>query len=278
LDPGSGALDRLCDRLRRLGCGVVVCDISPLGIAAASRLGLPSVLVENFTWDWIYEGYEDRCPELQSHAWVMRRMFSAAQLHIQARPVCVPVPDALQVPPMSRPPRTPPSVVRRRLGVPEDEAMVLLTMGGLGWDYRSIEGLADHGRVRFVVPGGGSSARRVGRLHLLPFRSRFLHPDLVNASQVVVGKLGYSTVAEAYHARAAMLFIGRPDFRESAILEDFVRSAMPSAAISREAFVDGTWLGDLDRLLGESPPLDERANGAAEAAAAILDRFGDSLE
>ena len=31
-----------------------MCDISPLGLMVAERAGLPSVLVENFTWDWLY--------------------------------------------------------------------------------------------------------------------------------------------------------------------------------------------------------------------------------
>jgi hypothetical protein len=37
---------------------VVVGDIPPLAFAAAARAGVPSVAVGNFTWDWIYSGYE----------------------------------------------------------------------------------------------------------------------------------------------------------------------------------------------------------------------------
>ena len=39
------------------GCDLILCDIAPLGIVAAQGLGIPSVLIENFTWDWIYSGY-----------------------------------------------------------------------------------------------------------------------------------------------------------------------------------------------------------------------------
>ena len=35
-------------------CAAALCDISPLGIAVARAAGIPSVLIENFTWDWIY--------------------------------------------------------------------------------------------------------------------------------------------------------------------------------------------------------------------------------
>jgi hypothetical protein len=277
LDPSSGVLDRLSDRFERLDCALVVCDIAPLGIAAAGRLGLPSVLVENFTWDWIYEGYAESCPELLPYAETLRRMSSAVELHIQAEPACRPNATALQVPPMSRPPRTAASAVRRRLGIADNEAMVMLTMGGLGWDYRAIDGLIDYPRARFVVPGGASSTRCDGGLILLPFRSSFFHPDLVNASDVVVGKLGYSTVAEAHFGRAAMAFIPRTRFRESAVLGRFVRATMASTEISEASFSSGSWLEDLDRLLGAPKPSEERRNGAMVAAEAIVERFGDRL-
>ena len=48
---------RLADQLVETDCRLVVCDIAPLGIAVAKAAGIPSVLIENFTWDWIYEAY-----------------------------------------------------------------------------------------------------------------------------------------------------------------------------------------------------------------------------
>ena len=36
---------------------LVVSDAPPLGCAAAAAAGIPSVVITNFTWDWIYEGY-----------------------------------------------------------------------------------------------------------------------------------------------------------------------------------------------------------------------------
>ena len=36
---------------------LILCDISPLGIEIGSRLNIPTLLLENFTWDWIYESF-----------------------------------------------------------------------------------------------------------------------------------------------------------------------------------------------------------------------------
>lgn len=57
----------LAKKINRLRCTLVVCDIAPLGLAVARAAGRPSVLIENFTWDWIYAGYTDREPGLKAH-------------------------------------------------------------------------------------------------------------------------------------------------------------------------------------------------------------------
>lgn len=44
-------IENLASQLQRTHCRLVLCDIAPLGIAAALKAGIPSVLVENFTWD-----------------------------------------------------------------------------------------------------------------------------------------------------------------------------------------------------------------------------------
>jgi hypothetical protein len=49
----------LAKHIRQLKCELILCDIAALGIAVAEVAKVPSVLIENFTWDWIYEGYTD---------------------------------------------------------------------------------------------------------------------------------------------------------------------------------------------------------------------------
>jgi hypothetical protein len=48
---------QLASQLKRHACRLVICDIAAMGIVAASKAAIPSVLVENFTWDWIYGNY-----------------------------------------------------------------------------------------------------------------------------------------------------------------------------------------------------------------------------
>lgn len=273
LTGGSGVLERLTDRISRLRCRLVISDIAPLGVAAAIKLGIPGVLVENFTWDWIYNRYEPPNRALNRHGSALADFVAGAELHIQTKPTCSRSPGAVEVPPVARAALNHPGLVRRRLGVGEGGPMVLLTMGGIGWDYRALTSLVRHPKAIFVVPGGGTEPARNGRLIVLPFRSDFYHPDLVRAADVVVGKLGYSTVAETWQAGSAMAYIGRPRFPESPVLAAFVRRTMDSVEISEEGFNDGSWLAAIDPLLDAPRKVRRKTDGAQRAARAILDRF-----
>lgn len=55
---------RLATAVRAARCRAVLCDIAPLGIAVAQAAGLPSILVENFTWARLYPAYPATDPRL----------------------------------------------------------------------------------------------------------------------------------------------------------------------------------------------------------------------
>jgi len=264
-------IETLGKGLRQLGCDLVISDISPLGLMVADHLDLPSVLVENFTWDWIYASYPDAPPSLLHYGRAMAAAFARADLRIQAMPVCNPVAGGVTVPPVARASHTPRSEVRRRLEVPADDPLVLLSMGGAGWDYGQLGELEHQDRTWIVVPGGGRRSRRRGRLLVLPFHGGFYHPDLVAASDIVVGKLGYSTVAEAFHASAAFAYLARPNFPESPVLASFVNQHMAAMEIDEAAFRSGSWLPRIEPLLETHRQASEKANGAGVAADAIVD-------
>lgn len=268
------AVDDVAEQLSGLGCALVVADISPLGLRAAVRAGLPSVLVANFTWDWIYERLPEAPEALISLGREMAEDFAAAGLRIEAEPCCASTPGAIAVAPVARGPRLPRGVVRSELEIPDHAPLVLASMGGIRFRYGRLDQLADAADGAWVVvPGGAESPRRRGRLVLLPFHSRHYHPDLVGAADVVVGKLGYSTVAEAYRAGTAMAYVARPGFPESEVLARFAERHLNARELDSVAFESGNWLPAVETLLepGRRPPASN--DGAAAAAAAIVERF-----
>jgi hypothetical protein len=268
---GSPEFDRLSSRVRAAGCRLIVCDIAPLGLAVARRLEVPGVLVENFTWDWIYDAYHDA--GFGPYGARFADDFASAELRIQTEPVCRRVESAVSVAPVSREGRNSREETRDRLGVEEEQPLVLLSQPGAGLSRRSLEIFDQYfDGVRFIVPG--DHVERVetdGPVIRVPFFGSFFHPDLVRASDVVVAKLGYSTVAEVYHAATAYAYLRRPHFPESPILEGFVRDNIPSAALACDWF-DSPETADVIRGLLNAPrATKDRPNGADKAAQLILD-------
>ncbi len=257
------------------GCRAVLSDIAPLGMVVGRRAGVPTVLVENFTWDWIYRRLERPPGRLLDHAGTIAVINDGVDLRLRAEPVCGDAPGH-HVPVIWRRFRRPASAVRRELGIPSDRAMVLISMGGARWDVADVADSGDGPQVTFVVPGGVSTLPRNGSMIPLPARSGFHHPDLVAAADVVVGKLGYSTVAEAVGAGTAFAWVPRDDFPESPVLETFIRGRLPSTRIDRQRFEAGDWRAAIDLLLGGDAPRARAAeiNGAdvvADAIVALLD-------
>jgi len=276
---GAERVGTLAAQVQALGCQAILCDIAPLGIAVAQAAGLPSVLVENFTWVDIYAEYMDECPALQPFSDEMARWFAAADVHIQAEPVCQPAPTAsLTVPPVSRRPRAGRSATRDRLAIPEGAQMLLITMGGVDFQHSYLERLARFPDVHFVLPGNHTTRVAPANVHLLSPRSGIFHPDIVAASDGVVGKIGYSTLAEVHAAGAPYGYVSRPHFRESDVLSAFVREKMSGFAIDAGELGDGRWIGRVPELLALPRRTDQHINGAEQIATFLHTTILDPVE
>jgi hypothetical protein len=268
-------LDQLAQQVRALGCTMILCDIAPLGIAVARMAGIPSVLVENFTWDWIYAGYLADEPRLQRHIDTLHAVFTSATCHVQTEPVCLHTSSDLCSAPVSRAPRTPAREVRAQLGVDDRQKLVLITMGGLsGSDAHTfIDQLAAQRGITFIIPGGDAALHTEGNVIVLPYHSRFYHPDLVNAVDALVGKTGYSTVAEAYHAGVPYGYVPREHFPESEVMEAYIQAHMRGSRIGEDEFRSGAWLQRLPELLALGRITRDEPNGAEQVAEFVLSQM-----
>jgi hypothetical protein len=261
----------LAQEVRQLGCALVVCDIAPLGIAVAHSAALPSVLVENFTWDWIYAGYLRQEPDFQKYIDTFAQLFHSASFHIQTEPLCAPDSSAsLRALPASRPARTRRADTRRRLEIPESAKAVLVTMGGIPENYQDLDRFSRFNDIYFIIPAGSTKNEFKQNFRLMPHHSDFYHPDLMFACDAAIGKSGYSTTAEAYYAGVPFAFISRADFREAAPLAKFILSEMNGLEIQAEAYQDGTWIERVPDLLAMPHIQRTEPNGADQIAQFIL--------
>jgi len=256
------------DCLKRLASGGfsgVVCDIAPLGIWLAEKANLPSILVENFTWDWIYRGLKPPIPDLRDLATRFEKLNASVGLRIQTEPWCFTCHHAAKVGPIARPLKETREKLRDQVLGGKTGILVMLTMGGLMQRFESFQTLKQVRDVTFLLPG---TEKRDGNVFGLGFGRDFYHPDWVAASDMVIGKLGYSTATEALQAGTPFGYIDRPEFPESAILAEYLSNRIPTFQI--DSLAPQSWNNALQNaaILPRVPPA--VLSGAEEAAGKIL--------
>lgn len=255
-------IEEIAAAVKKDNCALIICDISPMGIAVGKHAGIPTMLVENFTWDWLYQQYVEVDGRFNGHIDYLKSLFSAANYHIAAEPVCCPGPADLTAAPVSRKSKNPADRIRKRLRLPPASKMVLITTGGISQDYGFLDRLKKMRHIRFVLPGAGLQMAIRDNLIILPPHSDFYHPDLVNASDAVVGKVGYSTLAEVYHAGVPFGYAVRSNFRESEPMAAFIARQMEGIFMDESEFSRGDWTDKLNILLDMGRLPKSRPNGA----------------
>lgn len=265
-------ITRVAEQLRQLKTDLVLCDIAPMGILIAKEVGVPSVLIENFTWDWIYRRFTEHADELSPYVDYLSRIFASAEYRVQTRPICDPHPAAdLVAGPASRNVRTSRAEIRQRLNLAEEHTVAMITTGGVANSYDFLGKLNDDRQHHFIIPGISTAVTIQDNLILLPTYSEFFHPDLVNASDVVIGKAGYSTIAEVFYAGLPFGFVARPNYPEHPPLAEFIAHEMNGMVIEEAEFQSGDIALNLERLL-DMPPIQRREpNGAVQIAEFLMD-------
>jgi hypothetical protein len=257
----------VAEKIRHMQSELVICDIAPMGLLIAREAGVPSVLIENFTWDWIYQGFEEA--GLHEFNQYLQSIFAMATCHIQTQPICNPAPVDFTAGPASRKIKTPSGEIRQRLGISESCKVIIITAGGVPKNYGFIEKLKTQTATHFIIPGASNSVDIQDNLILLPENSEFFHPDLVNASDAVIGKAGYSTIAEVYQAGIPFGYSARAHYRESEPLVSFIENKMHGFAIGQSEFNNGDWIHRIEDLLALPRVQKNTSNGAGQIAGFI---------
>jgi len=253
---------------------LILCDISPLGLWIAKKLGIPSILVENFTWDWIYDYYLKQYPKLDVYISIMREFYQLPDLHFTCDPYSVLSKNSIIVSPVYREPRSSREKTRKQLKVNDEDQLVLVTMGGIPVEH--IDGSITSGsdNIKFLIPIKNVNTKiETKNIIYVSHNHPYFHPDLVNASDLVIGKLGYSTVVEVYSLAKPFLYIGRNNFRESKVLEKFVCEKLISDEIELNNIISLFTLDKIQNLISKTQWKNQPINGADQIANGIWEKF-----
>jgi UDP:flavonoid glycosyltransferase YjiC (YdhE family) len=260
-----GGFDALADSeaafLRSRGAALVLGDIPPLAHAAAARAGVPSVAIGNFTWDWIYDGYDSFAREAPGVIHAIRDAYALTTkalrlpLHGGFGPMAAVTVD---IPFIARRSTRDPADTRRTLGVPDDRPFVVASFGAYGLTA-AYDDIARAQRLTVFSPGS-----------TLP--AGLAYQDVVAAADLVITKPGYGIVSECVANGTPILYTSRGRFLEY----DVFVAEMPRVARCRfippDDLMAGRWRLHIEALLEQSPPPERaRIDGAYVAATSILD-------
>lgn len=264
---------RLLDRLEPT---LVAGDIPPLAFASAARVGLPSVAISNFTWDWIYSAY----PQFEQLApGVMDTIAGAQALAVEALRLpfaggFATMRSVTDIPLVARVARAAKEDTRARLQLPSDRPLVLATFGGHGGavdlevaaspdylliatDYEARDGHPASNDIRIVT------AREM--------RSKDLtYTDLLAACDVVATKLGYGIVSECVANNVGILYTTRGTFIEQDVFIREMPAYLRCQYISPEDVRAGRWACGVRAVLSEPAPARTMRRDGADVAAARL--------
>jgi UDP:flavonoid glycosyltransferase YjiC (YdhE family) len=273
-------IDAEAAALEELHPSVVVGDVPPLAFAAAQRANVTSIAVANFTWDWIYAGYQRFSIDAPGVLSTIQDAYSQTNLALR-----LPFAGGFEtmheirdVPLVARRSRRTREDNRRRLDLDHARPVVLASFGG----HRTaipFETIAETHDMTLVLTDYEADHQPTGAFdgRLRRFTSAMLedadirYEDLVAAADVVVSKPGYGIVSECIANQTALLYTSRGVFAENDILLAGMHPVVRSRFISQDDLRGGRWEASIRALLAEPGPAENMPiNGASVVAAAIL--------
>jgi hypothetical protein len=258
----------------------IVADIPPVAFEVGERIGVPTIAISNFTWDWIYETHPGMT---EAAPWVLpliRNAYRKASLALE-----LPFsggfevfPRRLSLPLVARHPTRTRRETRTHFGLPPDRPAVLLSFGGYGLpelDLREIDCLGGWTVVTTdrITPQGPPVPDGVVYVVERAFiGSGFRYEDLVAAVDVVLTKPGYGIVAECVATGTAMLYTSRGQFREYDVLVAGLQRFARSRFLPQADLFEGRWLEALEALRDRPAPAERMAADGADVAARVIAR------
>ena len=257
--------------LRHHDVRLVVADAPPLGCAAAARAGIPSVVVSNFTWDWIYAEYReylDSAPDLIATIQAAYRQAEAAwrlpmhggfETFPPSRHGATAGQVLIDVPFVARHATHDPAETRARLGLPAGRKLVLPSFGGYGVAGIDLSTLdLDPSWQVVLVPDEPI------------YEAGLRYEDLVRAVDVVLTKPGYGIISECVANGTALVYTSRGRFAEYEILVREMPRYLRGAFIDNDALLGGRWRAALEAAVSSPPPPEKPRTDGADVIADMI--------
>lgn len=260
-------VDATARLLETLAPDLLFANIPYLPLAAAARIGLPSVALCSLNWAVIYRHYFAEHPGAPAILAAMEGAYNSAQTFLCPAPsMAMPeLRNVRHIGPLARMGRSVRAELCARLNISESQRLVLIAPGGIALRL-PLEDWPEDAGITWIVP----SAWNVRRHDMRGFDALGIgFTDVLASVDALLGKLGYGTVAECACNGTPMLYVPRPDWPEERFLAEWLHAHGRCAPIPREAVLCGDLREVLEMLWAQPAPHPPLPTGAADAAAVI---------
>ncbi|PIN05397.1 Galactokinase [Handroanthus impetiginosus] len=268
--PRASILATEVEWLKSVNVNLVVSDAVPIACRAAADAGIGAVCVTNFSWDFIYAEYVmEAGRDSHSIIWQIAEDYSHCDFLIRLPGYC-PMPafhDAVDVPLVVQRLHKSRAEVRKELGIKEDQKVLIYNFGGqpAGWKLQK----------EYLPPGWiclvcGASEGQDLPDNFMKLPKDVYTPDLIAASDCMLGKIGYGTVSEALAYKVPLIFVRRDYFNEEPFVRNMLEYFQCGVEIIRRDLLTGHWAPYIERAFTLRPCYDAGTNGG-EVVARILE-------
>ncbi len=256
---------------------VVVADIPGIPIAAAASVGIPSVAVGNFSWDWIYAHLAESDSRWATYADLFRRHYRQADLLLElpfSGDMSV-FRKRVKIGLTTEPGTNQRAQIAAKTGVDPDSSWVLLAFTALDCAHEARRKMCDLPGYRFFTV----APLQWGECACCLRADDWNFSDLVASMDIIVSKPGYGIVSECVVNGKPLVHVERRDFIEAEVLEAGIDRYLRHVQIPGSSF----YRGELHAAIEELParPLPGRKlplGGAATSADYILDMATEEIQ
>jgi len=246
---------------------MVVADIPSLPLEAASRVGIPSIAVGNFSWDWIYSEFlADDC-RWASIVEMFSRQYARADLLLR-----LPFHDEMAVFPRKEDiplVASPGSPCRGKIsdhtGCDPEKKWALLSFTTLDLNSEALARIEQIEDWEFltVLPLKYGQRRNI---HAVAWEQASFS-DVLASVEIVISKPGFGILSDCVVNNKPLVYADRTNFIEYPVLEASIRRYLKHAYIPAEDLYRGDLKASLSGMETAAEPAESLSAGGDEIAA-----------
>jgi hypothetical protein len=245
---------------------LVVADIPGIPIEAAASMGIPSLAIGNFAWDWIYSEFVPRNPRWRPIVESYREEYGLTGLLLRL-PFCEEMrafPRKQDIPLVASPGISRRAEIAQLTGCDQGRKWVLLCFTALDWGPKALSNVARLADYEFFTVRPLEWLQ--SNIHVLD-REQVSFSDVLASVDAVISKPGFGIVSDCIVNERPLIYADRTDFMEYAILVSAIQKYLKNTHIPSSDLYRGELRESLERIWDVPDPEAKLARGGDVIAA-----------